>query len=83
MAQKTAMQELIEHLDFIIKVLPKESTGSIMQTNNIINKALSLLEKEKEQIQIAFEQGMIKESSSSRYISDLEAEKYYNETFKN
>jgi len=42
-----------------------------------------LLEYEKQQIKSAFENGMIKENTSSRYISDLEAEKYYQNTFKN
>lgn len=71
--KQTAIQELIEYLN----------NNSLISKQVLLNKCKVLLTTEKNQIQSAFENGMIKESSSSRYISDLEAEKYYQTTFKN
>ena len=70
--KQTAMQELIDYLD----------NNSLISKQVLLNKCKVLLTTEKIQIQSAFENGMIKESSSSRYISDLEAEKYYQKTYK-
>ena len=40
------------------------------------------VQKEKFQIVAAFEAGMVKSNTSNRYISDIEAEQYFNNTFK-
>jgi hypothetical protein len=45
------------------------------------NSKESWIADEREQIQSAFESGMVKNNSSNRYISDIEAEKYYNQTY--
>jgi hypothetical protein len=40
------------------------------------------LEKEKKLIEEAFENGFIKNNTSNRYISDIEAQDYYNQKYK-
>ena len=60
---KTAMQELIEYLDPI--------------HSGIKDKAIQLLEKEKEQIIEAYCDGFWKGSQGNRILS----EEYYNETY--
>lgn len=40
------------------------------------------LEKEKKLIEEAFENGFIKNNTSNRYISDIEAQDYYNQKHK-
>jgi hypothetical protein len=73
--KQTALQKLKEKLES-----QKEFYGTrFIQLESWIDE---LMEYEKQQIQSAFENGMIKESSSNRYISDLEAEKYYQKTYK-
>ena len=65
---KTAMQELIEYL---------ESRYFEYEISSILLKSKELLEKEKEQI--------INAAKSCNYIggaTDIEAEKYYNQTYK-
>ena len=65
---KTAMQELIEYL---------ESRYFKYEISSILLKSKELLQKEKEQIKDA--------AKSCNYIggaTNIEAEQYYNETFK-
>ena len=86
MSNKTAIQELIEYFEQQLRL--QRSSEIKYTTEEALVDAIQVCKnaqktKEKEQIQSAFENGMIKESSSSRYISDLEAEKYYSQTFKN
>ena len=72
---KTAMQELIERLDKTEKQLDKEN-NLVMSSALFAAKSMALeaLEKEKEQIKIAFEVGDIQ-----NHIQD--AEEYYNQTY--
>ena len=72
---KTAMQELIERLDKTEKQLDKEN-NLVMSSALFAAKSMALeaLEKEKEQIKIAFEVGDIQ-----NHIQD--AEEYYNKTY--
>ena len=72
---KTAMQELIERLDKTEKQLDKEN-NLVMSSALFAAKSMALeaLEKEKEQIKIAFEVGDIQ-----NHIQ--EAEEYYNQTY--
>ena len=74
---KTAMQELIERLDKTEKQLDKEN-NLVMSSALFAAKSMALeaLEKEKEQIKIAFEVGDIQ-----NHIQD--AEEYYNQTYNN
>lgn len=79
MSKKTAISQLIEKWE--------SEMGSYIPNGPIfkafIKDAKMYLEKEKQQIKSAFELGMIKASSSSRYISDIEAENYYSQTYQN
>jgi len=68
---KTAMQELIETIDTIVKLLPNEAIGAKNQAIIIKTKAESLVEKEKEQIIEAYDRG----------FEDVNGEIYYRETF--
>ena len=74
---KTAMQELIERLDKTEKQLDKEN-NLVMSSALFAAKSMALeaLEKEKEQIKIAFEVGDIQ-----NHIQN--AEEYYNQTYNN
>jgi hypothetical protein len=65
---KTALQELIEYIE---EWQPKNKF-----TEPIWHKAKSLLEKEKQQIIEAYIAGY------SNWDSELEEEKYYNDTFE-
>jgi len=82
MSQKTVLQELIENIDTIIKVLPDEAIGAKRQAIIIKTKAENLLEKEKKQL-IAFGYSQIQNTDSE--LGDLiykkVPEEIYNETF--
>ena len=71
MKQKTAMMELIEAIDELIK----DDSGKYIDTDifSIRNKSQQLLEKEKEQIIEAYDCG----NYDGTYISDH----YYNEKY--
>ena len=66
MAQKTAMQELIEYLDPIHSAIK--------------DKAIKLLEMEKKQIEIAFSDGQ-KIPINSQTLPMYSREEYYNDTY--
>jgi hypothetical protein len=70
---KTAMQELIEWGDEMLLKHPQKILGF----GEAIDKAVELLEKEKEQIKRAFEFGI---ADAYNFIED-DAEQYYNETY--
>jgi len=57
MSQKTVLQELVENIDTIVKVLPDEAIGAKNQAIIIKSKAESFLEKEKQQIIDAYKKG--------------------------
>jgi ElaB/YqjD/DUF883 family membrane-anchored ribosome-binding protein len=82
MSQKTVLQELIDSIDTIVKVLPDEAIGAKNQAIIIKSKAESLLEKEKQQL-IAFGYSQIQQIDSE--LGDLiykkVPEEIYNETF--
>ena len=69
---KTAIQELIE-------LMEKPSIHPVRQ--EVKEKAIELLEKEKEQIKHAFEVGVY--SGCDQPLLERMPEDYYNETFKN
>jgi hypothetical protein len=71
---KTAMQELIEWGDEMLLKHPQKILGF----GEAIDKAVELLEKEKEQIEIAFDLG--RDEVTSVFIID--GEDYYNKSFK-
>ncbi len=64
---KTALQQLIDHLDPI--------------HSGIKDKAIQLLEVEKEQIETAWRNGDNDSMYSPKELDD-QAEQYYNETYK-
>jgi ElaB/YqjD/DUF883 family membrane-anchored ribosome-binding protein len=74
---KTAMQELIENIDTIVRLLPNEALGAKNQALIIRDKAYSLLEKEKQQILSANNAGW--KVCNRRYNQN--AEDYFKETF--
>ena len=69
---KTAMQELIEWGDEMLLKHPQKILGF----GEAIDKAVELLEKEKEQIMMAFNDGKINSVLKKRY-----SEEYYNQTY--
>ena len=74
---KTAMQELIEHIQV------NATKFSLMNTYNILKEIEPYLEKEKEQIKDAFEigisEGLSMENNTLGY--DANPEEYYNQTY--
>ncbi len=75
---KTAMQELIERLDKTEKQLDKEN--NLVMSSALFaakNMALELLEKEKEQILAAYNNGSQDMSLEEKY----EPLEYYNQTY--
>jgi len=66
---KTAMQELIEWTN--------QYQGKMISADQVILKAYKMLEKEKEQIEIAFDLG--RDEVTSDFIID--GEDYYNKKF--
>jgi len=68
---KTAMQELIEWTN--------QYQGKMISANQVILKAYKMIEKEKEQIEIAFDLGI--DEVTSDFIID--GEDYYNKKFNN
>ena len=62
---KTAMQELIEELKYV---------QEFPMISGIIKRAELLLEKEKEQIRLAFRDG-------HEYWGEITSEEYYNQTY--
>jgi hypothetical protein len=73
MAQQTAMQELIAWGDDMLLNHPKEH----LSFGDAIDKAVSLLGKEKEQIILAHNEGIWIESKAFD-----EGEEYYNKTYQ-
>jgi hypothetical protein len=76
MSKQTALQQLLSWFE-----TPTMYGSS--ENPSVVVKIKSLMIEEKEQIQSAFESGMVKNNSSNRYVSDIEAENYYSQTFKN
>jgi hypothetical protein len=78
---KTAMQELIERLERNIKEMPNEvnkfTQGYKAGLNFVIECATTSLEKEKEQIENAFDLG--RDEVTNVFIID--GEDYYNKSF--
>jgi len=75
---KTAMQELIYELDFFKNILWKsDKKNESILVKDIIRKAVLKLEKEKGQIEIAFDLG--RDEVTSDFIID--GEDYYNKKF--
>lgn len=73
---KTAMQELIEFIDFSIKHCHRYETTRIHQLVVIKERAKECLEKEKGQILRAFDLGM-----HECLAYDTNSEQYYNQTY--
>jgi hypothetical protein len=70
---KTAMQELIVHLEML------KSIVDMVEVDSLIEYATNSLEKEKEQIRTSYGQGRADSfSMPSRYASGTD---YYNQTF--
>lgn len=80
---KTAIQELMSEFEDIKKNKCKTLQEVIFFDGVLAIIEAKYIEKEKQQICSAFENGMIKESSSSRHISDIEASKYYSKIYNN
>ena len=76
MANKTAMQELLE---WIRKTLPMDLDTPQM----IESKIESLLVKERDQIEDAYENGEDNIDSDGCHINNNGAEEYYNTTYAN
>ncbi len=74
---KTPLQELIEFIDSKMETADIQGIGVIdfVEFEPIRNKATELLEKEREQIENAWLDGV------SAWDSEMEAEQYYNETY--
>jgi len=72
---KTAIQELIEFIDFSIKHCHDNERIRIHQLVVIKERAKECLEKEKEQIVNAFEQGI-------EFAFPTNGSYYYNQTYK-
>jgi hypothetical protein len=79
---KTAVQQLIDRLKWNIKQMPNEKNyytqGYKAGLNFVIECATTILEKEKEQIEIAFDLG--RDEVTSAFIID--GEDYFNKKFK-
>jgi hypothetical protein len=74
---KTAMQELIDELDFFKNILWKaDKKNESILVKDIIRKAVLKLEKEKEQIMKAY-----KDHHDLGHIFGLDTEQYYNQTY--
>jgi hypothetical protein len=71
---KTAMQELIEWGDEMLLKHPQKILGF----GEVIDKAVELLEKEKEQIKKAY-----KDHHDLEHIFGLDTEQYFNQTYNN
>lgn len=73
------LQKLIDELNDT-----KEFFGSPMIT---IDNAIKMVKRHEsdfeDAIKKAWEQGFIKNNTSNRYISDIEAQDYYNQNYKN
>jgi hypothetical protein len=81
---KTAMQELIDELDFFKNILWKEdSKNESILVKDIIRKAVLKLEKEKEQMIVFGKKMQLVQHVS--YDDDItycfEPEEYYNQTY--
>ena len=75
---KTAMQELIDELDFFKNILWKaNSKNESILVKDIIRKAVLKLEKEKEQIMNDFLNGKMNVYDTK----SISAEQYYTETY--
>lgn len=75
---KTAIQQAIDS----IKDYRNLGTADFDTCNTILLHLASLLEKEKEQIIKAYQQGVTDEYSDTLdFSNDTDAEEYYNETF--
>jgi hypothetical protein len=75
---KTAMQELIDELDFFKNILWKsDKKNESILVKDIIRKAVLKLEKEKEQIIETFDNGIY----IGTYAVDKDGEEYYNQTY--
>lgn len=74
---KTALQELIEWMR------EQDSKRILLTDFAIIDKATELLEKERKQIEDAYKQGVVDEYLDTIDLRTIiEAEEYYNETYK-
>lgn len=71
------MQELIESIETIVNLLPKEALGAKNQAIIIKTKAIELLEKEKQQLLNFNDRGF---KVGRKDIAET-ANDYYNETF--
>lgn len=75
---KTAIQELIEQIDF--KAEMHVDTKVLLVLANLKSKALNLLEKEKEQIQKAFSDGQ-ETPLNHPTLPHYSREEYYNDNY--
>jgi hypothetical protein len=77
---KTAIQELIDELDFFKNILWKaDSKNESILVKDIIRKAVLKLEKEKEQIIDAYDKGKdVNDDLKPLYGTPIE---YYNQTY--
>jgi len=73
---KTPLMELIEWLKFETLPMP-------VPTTEIITKATELLEKEREVIQDAFDEGFVNRPHSTYIGKVITASDYYTKTFTN
>ena len=82
---KTAMQELMEILE--AKILPSDNNNEYMNAMNAANNNIiyyikkEFLEKEKEQIMDAYENGVGDENERNLSGQFTNAEEYYNQTY--
>ena len=85
MENKTALQELIQKLESFKTELKEKYDGDPLVTRGIsiaIKEANKLLEKEKEQIKKSYLEGDGNGCGCYDFLTNEDAEQYYNETYK-
>ena len=75
--QKKSLQEM----DLLGVLMESELAHKSSQIDTIKLLLAKLIPIEQEQISFALEAGMCLNNSSNRYVSDIESEKYYSQTF--
>ena len=81
----TALQELINKLESFKKELTEKYDGDPLVTRGIdmsVNEAKELLEKEKQQIKNSYLDGDGNGCGCYDFLTNEDAEQYYNETYK-
>ena len=81
----TVLQELISKLESFKKELTEKYDGDPLVTRGIdmsVNEAKELLEKEKQQIKNSYLDGDGNGCGCYDFLTNEDAEQYYNETYK-